>query len=306
VNYGVCTGPSISLLRNRQSLSPLALSFFSDHTNDPLNPSSGFQAQLALEHASKFTLSDFRYNRVSAEASYYHPMGRAVLAGRVRGGWVKSLRSAGDSIGTTGNVTELVIHPRERFYAGGSQSVRGYGENQLGPRILTVDPLKLIDTEVAGHCTRETIVDGTCDPTFLVSDNFQPRPTGGTALLEGNLEYRVPIWGALTGALFVDGAFVGEGSLGSVTEGTGAITPGFGVRYQSPAGPIRVDLGIRPKLAERLTVLTQVPDTNSQGQLVGALVQLRTPKLYDPTEGKSGFKKVLSRLTLHLSIGQAF
>ena len=32
-----------------------------------------------------------------------------------------------------------VLHPRKRFYAGGANSVRGYAENQLGPRILTID-----------------------------------------------------------------------------------------------------------------------------------------------------------------------
>jgi hypothetical protein len=169
-----------------------------------------------------------------------------------------------------------------------------------------VDPAKLTDTTVAGHCSAATIADGTCDPNFLSSDRFQPRPTGGTALAEASVEYRFPIMGQLGGAVFVDGGYVGEGSLGTITRGTGAITPGFGVRYQSPAGPIRVDIGIQPKLTERLTVITQVPDTNSRGQLVGQLAQLRAPKLYDPLEGKGGFKRLLSRLTLHLSIGQAF
>ena len=42
-----------------------------------------------------------------------------------------------------------VIHPRKRFYAGGSQSVRWFVENMLGPRVLTVDPI-LLDSLVGG------------------------------------------------------------------------------------------------------------------------------------------------------------
>jgi hypothetical protein len=37
-----------------------------------------------------------------------------------------------------------------------------------------------------------------------------------------------------------------------------------------------------------------------------SLVQLKTPRNYNPVEGGSGIKKVLNRLALHLSIGQAF
>lgn len=101
--------------------------------------------------------------------------------------------------------------------------------------------------------------------------------------------------------MFVDAAFVGEGALRSITRGTGAITPGFGVRFLSPIGPIRVDLGIRPTLEERLNVLTQIPDSAG----TTGLVALRTAKIYNPVTG-SGLHRVLDRLALHLSIGQAF
>jgi outer membrane protein assembly factor BamA len=52
-----------------------------------------------------------------------------VLATHVRLGFVRPL---------TGLIGDAVLHPSKRFYAGGSQSVRGFGENQLGPRILTL------------------------------------------------------------------------------------------------------------------------------------------------------------------------
>src|SRR5918911_687731 len=70
-----------------------------------------------------------------------------------------------------------------------------------------------------------------------------------------------------------DGAFVGEGSLGSVTKGTGALSPGAGIRYYASVGPIRVDVGYNPGIAEDLPVVTE------DG---GRIVQLR-----DPTTGKA-------------------
>ena len=310
VNYGVCELATVGALRARNALSPLALSIFTDRTNDPLDPRVGYSARADAEHASAFTASDYRYNRVAAEAAIYRPIGRRnVLAARARIGWVGPLRSTVDAVGAaiSGDADERILHPRRRFYAGGSQSVRGYGENQLGPRILVIDPERLTDSALGNPCTDASLADGTCDPNVVGSSAFQPRALGGTSLLEGSVEFRFPVWKELSGAVFVDGAFVGQGALGDVTEGAGAITPGVGIRYRSPVGPIRVDLGFRPRLAERLSVITEVTDADGARRIV----RLRTAKRYDPLgdpldEEPSGISKLLERLTLHLSIGQAF
>jgi outer membrane protein insertion porin family/translocation and assembly module TamA len=300
VNYGVCETPTIRALAGRHALSPLSASLFTDRRDDPLNPTTGYTARLTLEHASSITLSQFRYNRIAGEVTRYIPVGRAVLAGRIRVGWVHSLASTGNALGQLGDTSSGgIIHPRKRFYAGGSQSVRGYGENQLGPRVLTVDP----DTLIKYGCTTASIANGTCNPADVPPQDFAPQPTGGTSLIEGNIEYRFPIWKQFGGAVFLDGAFVGEGSLSEVTRGTGALTPGFGVRYASPVGPIRIDLGIRPGLVENLHVVTDLVQSNGTARLV----ELQQSKEYDPLGGKeSGFRKILNRLALHLSIGQAF
>ena len=42
---------------------------------------------------------------------------------------------------------------------------------------------------------------------------FIPRPTGGTSVIEGSVELRIPLMHRLDGAVFVDGAIVGNGSL---------------------------------------------------------------------------------------------
>jgi outer membrane protein assembly factor BamA len=88
INYGICDLPTINALRARQRLSPTVLSFIADRADDPLSPTRGYNARLDLEHASSFTISDFRYNRASGETTHYFPLagGRRVIAGRVRGG----------------------------------------------------------------------------------------------------------------------------------------------------------------------------------------------------------------------------
>jgi outer membrane protein assembly factor BamA len=299
VNYGVCEQTTIGLLRNRNALSPVSLDFYMDRTNNEFNPSDGYSARADLEHASKYTLSDFRYNRASGEATIFRAFGKAVIAGHLRGGWVKAMSSSST---TTDDGLGDILHPRKRFYAGGANSVRGYGENQLGPRILTIDPAKLI----AAGCTTASIASGSCNPagdtTKISSSDFTSLPTGGTSLLEGSIEYRFPFaMKNLQAAVFVDAGYVGA-SESEVTKGKAAVTPGFGVRYLSPVGPIRVDLGFRPSVTDKLTVITEVVDPDGTHRLV----QLTTQRDYNPVEDGSGISKILNHFALHLSIGQAF
>jgi outer membrane protein insertion porin family len=308
-NFGICDLSDIVALRSRQKLSPLALSFVTDRGDDPLDPTRGYFARADIEHASAFTVSDYRYNRVSGEYRRYRAFGRhAVLAWRVRGGWVRALESASQALIGEASTTNSILHPRKRFYAGGAQSVRGYGENQLGPRVLTVDPGKLLNPpndSTPALCTQQELVAGDCaEAAGLHFSDFEPRPVGGSTLLEGSVEYRFGFWRALDMAVFVDAGVVGEGDVSTLTRGTSAITPGFGFRYTTPVGPIRVDLGIKPRLAENLPIVTEVIDDDG----VRRIVPLQQKKMYDPLENSNAwtFKQVLDRLTLHLSIGQAF
>ena len=96
---------------------------------------------------------------------------------------------------------------------------------------------------------------------------------------------------------------MGEGIRDLLGRGGRAVTPGFGARWTSPVGPVRIDLGIRPLVVEELAVVTEV--TGEDG--VPRLVRLDTPRRYDPLEDTRGFfGQVLGRHVLHLSIGEAF
>jgi len=305
VNYGVCDLQTIAALRARQRIAPLTLTANLNRQNDPLEPSRGYTAQLRLEHASAYTGSSFRYNSVYLEGAAYRPVGaRSVLAAHTRVGFVRALASTAIATGA-GEVTGDILHPRTRLYAGGARSVRGVGENQLGPRVLTLPQCKL----AAIGCDTTTVAVANCNlsgtdtaGSTLKDRDFTPRPLGGRALIEGSVEFRFPIWRQLFGATFVDGALLGQGSLQSATKGAGAITPGVGVRYISPVGPIRVDLGLNPTLPEDLPVITQVRDTDGQYRIV----QLKDQWRYNPTKGAAGITGVLRRLTLRLSIGEAY
>jgi outer membrane protein insertion porin family len=325
VNYGVCDNTTIDALGGEQRLSPAALTFQMDRANSPLSPTSGFRVRSEFEHASTYTASDFRYNRALVDVAAYLPLAyrRSVVAGHLRAGWVKAVESTREAVGigdapTVGFASEI-LHPRKRFYAGGSQSVRGFGENQLGPRVLTIAPDVLRGRRVSGADTTWR-----CDPSTPIAQcgltadglrdrDFQVRPLGGTTLLEASVEVRLPVWRQLVGAVFVDGAILGEGDLGGITKGTGAITPGFGVRYESPVGPIRVDLGLRPTLRRPLPVITQDTDSTGRATLLALSPTGRCTEdttgcrtFPDPASRERFFTRLTNRLTLHLSIGQAF
>ena len=308
VAAGVCVPSTVRVIAQRHPLSPIALVTRYDGTNSAFTPTRGVRGRVEFEYASRLTASDYQYGRATGTASTYFRTSRTtVLATRVRFGFVRALPGNNRTLGIPGDTASLVLHPRKQFFAGGSQSVRGYGENQLGPRVLTIDPAKLTDTSRTTACTIGQVTDGSCDPNQpgIRARDFQPRPLGGTSLAEASVEYRFPITFAqgLTGAVFVDGAVVGTRRFSDLFGATGAITPGFGVRFTTPVGPVRLDLGVRPRTVDDLPVITQVTDSTGHLQLV----TLKTRRRFDESEttGRS-LRKVLNRLTLHLAIGPAF
>lgn len=321
VNFGVCDSTSVAALRTHQKLSPVVLQAQSDRSDQPLSPTRGYRARAELEHASPSTLSDYAYNRAYADGALYTRFGqrKAVLATHLRIGFVRPMLGH----------TDAVLHPRKRFYAGGSQSVRGFGENQLGPRILTLPHGYLIHAkDVNGNpCDAFSDAIRFCDPNSaadsvandagvfeqIKDQQFTPRPLGGTSIAEGSVEYRFPLpfLSSLGGAVFVDGAAVGErvldplaglSSLANLVRGKAAITPGFGVRYYSPVGPIRIDVGINTSQSEQLAVVTELVKNGKR-----ELVPLETARRYSATGSEtSAWRNALNRLVLHLSIGQAY
>ncbi len=284
-SFGECDADAAAVFREPRRLASVAMNWWLDRTNHAVSPSRGYTLRADADHASSATGSQYHHNRLSAEATAYRRLGPAVLATRLRGGWVRSSEALGDGGGP-------VLHPRALFFAGGSESVRGYDENQLGPRVLRVRAEELL----AHGCTAESIDDATCDPSGTPPRAFSPRPTGATTLLEGSVELRMPISGSVAGVAFADGAVVRSRHGG---QSAGAVTPGLGVRYEANVGTLRFDVGWRPGRSAQLPVVVATGGQDGPPRVTRLLTERRW------TDG-DGERGLLRHVTLHFVLGHAF
>ena len=99
----------------------------------------------------------------------------------------------------------------ERFFAGGDTTIRGFALDTVGT------------------------------PPTISENGF---PLGGNAVVIMNAELRVPVWREFGAAFFVDGGNVFDRVTNmDFGELRGAL--GIGLRYRSPVGPIRIDVGFK-------------------------------------------------------------
>ncbi|CAN5452550.1 hypothetical protein BH09GEM1_BH09GEM1_43360 [soil metagenome] len=307
--YGICDTDTRGALMKSQRLAPVGVSAWIDRSDDLESPTSGYTGVIDAEHASSATGSTFAHNRISADGSLYHAFGttkvvadieqpRKVLAFHGRAGIAHPLASDRANLGVIGS-GDGILHPRARFYAGGMQSVRGFAENELGPTVVQARRGSLL----AVGCTDATISSGACDATAVPNSELYARPVGGTSLIEGSAELRLPLLKMLGAVVFLDGAYVGTSGLSSIAHGKGAITPGGGFRYRSPLGVLRLDIGLRPTGAEMLPVVVAVTDPSGADRIV----KLATEKSYSPIDPSTGtLHSIARRLVVHFAMGQAF
>lgn len=311
----VCDPGDIARLEAGNFLSPVGVSLSRDRSDDLLNPRRGYRVLLDIEHAAPWTSSDFRYDRIVVEGSRYVPAGPVVLATRVRGGWVGS---GGFENLVSADQTVEIVHPQKRFYTGGANSVRGFAQSGLGPRVLFAEPTDLLSNDQnGGGCAPADLAERTCEPAEGTR-GLTPRPTGGTRVFEANAELRFPVGTLFEGVVFGD-AGQAWGRDQSIELASLELTPGVGVRFPSPVGPIRVDVAYRFRGAEMLRIVTQqirpfdpanddeadklsIRDEQGMGTKIawvstGQLVRLDSPFRFGVND---------RGLQLHVSIGQAF
>lgn len=307
----VCTPEDVAALEGTNWLSPIGLSLARDRSDDLLNPRTGHRAFLEFEHAAPWTASNFRYDRLVAEASHYELLSPVVFATRIRAGWVGS--GGFDDIVSTTRSAEIV-HPQKRFYTGGANSVRGFAQSRLGPRVLVAGPSDLLDQSGGGRggCTPAAVADLSCVPGDE-TDVF-PQPTGGTRVLEANAELRFPLVGPFEAVAFTD---VGQawGADRRLRLQDLEFTPGVGIRFPSPVGPIRLDLAYRSRGIEALSVVTErirpyqqsIDDESDRIAVdgVGFIDWISTGQLA-VLDAPFGFGANDRGFQLHVSIGQAF
>ena len=194
-DVAAATERALGDLRKQGWVSGPTLGIVWNTTDSPFEPKKGAVLSLTVEQAGAIWGGDYRFFKISGEAKRYYEIGwDTVFAARLKLG-------LGDAIGAKNRFPIF-----ERFYAGGENSVRGYGRRRLGPLSDSNDPL------------------------------------GGLSLLEGSVELRRPIWRDLGGALFIDFGQLAPRPF-DVRIANLNFSAGFGLSYKTPVGPVRLDIG---------------------------------------------------------------
>jgi outer membrane protein assembly complex protein YaeT len=188
-----------------------------DTRNDIVEPSSGMFLSGEASIAARALGGQVGFVKGYGQALLFRPLPGSrgiVLAARTAVGLAGGFPRTVTGIGPNGEPVEETVEDvpaSERFFAGGDTTIRGFALDTVG--------------------TPETI-----------SDRGFPR--GGNALLVMNAELRIPIWKDFGAAVFVDGGNV-FARADDFDLGTLRGAAGFGLRYRSPIGPIRVDMGFK-------------------------------------------------------------
>jgi outer membrane protein assembly factor BamA len=218
-----------------------------DHRDDLFRPTSGIYTILTAKLAGGLLGGDFSFFKWSASWHNYHHF---MLGGTVALRWmVGGARPYGKSLdlGPDG------VPYNDRFFAGGASTVRGYRHNSLGPQVTDQDELDYLNY--------------TSD--VLLPDN---PARGGNYMMLTNVEWRFPLpvlrrW-KFSSVMFFEGgnvwaqisdirfkSFRLTSEPGDPTDPASTkvwdyrYSLGTGVRFDTPFGPIRVDVGFPLKRA---------------------------------------------------------
>lgn len=212
-------------------------------TDRVLNPREGVSVLTNLQAAGLG--GDARDVKVEPEIRGYVPVSRRVtLAARANVGFLFP-SNYGKTVETDALVGAPPGVPREEwvrdvqlsmlrgFFSGGAGSNRGYGPREIGPHGI-----------VPFYNPESFAASGACESTAGAPPQSCDLPLGGFTLWEASLELRFPISGALTGAYFFDASDV-SARLGNIRLNRPHLSTGAGIRYDTPVGPIRLDIGYR-------------------------------------------------------------
>lgn len=167
-----------------------------DSTTNLLDPTTGIRAALLVTPTQSISQPSATFVIAQLSGSTYLDLfndGRSVLA-------LRGLVGKASGVGVFG------LPPDQRFYAGGSATVRGYRYQSLGPQFP------------------------------------DRRPTGGTAISTGTVELRQRILSNYGVVGFMDAGQVS--SNGAPFSSSWHVGAGVGARYYTPIGPIRLDFAV--------------------------------------------------------------
>ncbi len=186
--------------RNRRAirLGRIGPSYARDSRDNSFEPTAGSFTIGSFSLASKYLGGNEEFNKLVLEHTRYY---------RIRNSR-ETVYAVTGRLGLSapyGGRDTLPIS--ERFFAGGSRDLRGFGFEEAGPKDATTG-----------------------------------RPVGGNGLLVINNELRFPIRGIFGGTVFTDLGNVFR-RVRDINPGKLTLTVGFGFRIKTPIGPVRFDIG---------------------------------------------------------------
>ena len=279
----------------QEGLDPIRVSFPElfmglDFRDDPIQTKRGFYVSNSIQVAGYVFRGTVDDVRIKPEVRVFTrgALGRnSVFAARATVGFLFPT-NYGETLNTDSAIGEQanddpedpdVVRDQQKllmraFYSGGPNSNRGYPYRSVGPHgpigFLVPSNINVDDCRLQGRSVDEL-------PQGCI------RPRGGLSLWELSLETRAPISKNWQGVLFVDASDLTT-DVGRLRVNVPHISPGFGLRYLTPVGPLRIDVGFRPPYLQHL------------GQ-----------KELDEEDGSPGepFLGVIPS-TLYIAIGEAF
>jgi outer membrane protein assembly factor BamA len=192
-------------------LSTLSANITRDTRDNALDEHKGVLESLEMDFNSSKLGSSADFAKLTGQAAYYKEKIHHIV-------WANSIR-----VGLAEPFNKSFVPLSQAFFSGGGSSLRGFPLDGAGPQ-------RSVDVCSSGSSTNCTLIRV---------------PNGGNELLILNSEARIPlpIKKGLSIVVFYDGGnvfpYVGFHDFASLY----ANNVGLGLRYETPIGPIRVDIG---------------------------------------------------------------
>src|SRR5579872_922384 len=195
--------------RNVQ-LSYVSSTLIEDTRDKPLDAHKGVYSTFDFRLVPSALGSSADFARFFGQYAYYKPLGDLVFANSIR-------------LGLAAPYASSDVPTSERFFAGGGTTLRGFPTDEAGP--VRYVPF--------------------CQGASTTNCPLIPIPVGGNQLfiLNSELRYPIPIISNLGGVIFYDGGNVYRRINFPEFVNDYSNTVGIGLRYNTPIGPLRLDVG---------------------------------------------------------------
>jgi outer membrane protein insertion porin family/translocation and assembly module TamA len=218
-----------------------------DLRDDAVSPHKGVFLETDLQYAGAG--GDARDVKVRSEIRGYVPLGKPVTLGLRATVGLLFPQNYGTSIASTaagilpppevdrgGWVRDSQLALLRGFFSGGPASNRGYALRGVGPH----GAIPFYSPDLAPEAIADRCIPG--NPAY--SRAVCELPLGGFTLWEASVELRFPLMGPLDGVTFCDSSDVSPNEV-DFRFNRLHLSCGPGLRYGTPVGPVRLDIGYR-------------------------------------------------------------